>query len=74
MKVSAVYATNDPPKKEHPRKNLDEALMKNYPGKDLHDLDKHNVPVYPGKPDTPAMAALRKGHKPSVTTVTTVKK
>lgn len=73
MKVTPVYST-DPPKKDHPRKFIDEQLMKNYPGKDLHDLDRHNAPVIPGKQDTPAMMALRKGHKPSTVTAPTAKK
>lgn len=70
MRVKATYVGDKPGKpkapNQHPRSELDSMLVKNYPGKNLEDLDTHNVPVIPGKEDTPEMRALRKGHKPSV--------
>lgn len=63
------YFEEDPdpskPGSTSPRSHLDVALMKNYPGRALDELDTHMVPVQPGIPDTPAMAALRKGYRPS---------
>ncbi len=50
----------------HPRAGIDARMTKNYPGRNLEDLDTHNVPIDPGKEDTPADRALRKGYKPSV--------
>ncbi len=73
MKVTAAYTVDPSKKKEekkeetsHPRKYIDEQLAKNYPGKNLEELDTHRVPVIPGVEDTPAMAALRRGYKPSM--------
>lgn len=49
-----------------PRFKLDSAMKRNYPGKNIEQLDEHNKPVTPGVSDTPAQRALRKGFKPSM--------
>jgi len=71
MKITAAYTTGvDPTKKkdekQHPRSKVDAQLAKNYPGRKLQELDDHNVPVVPGVPDSPAITAIRRGHKPSI--------
>ncbi len=76
MKVKATYvgdkggkttaATASTTTTSHPRAGIDSRLSKNYPGRNLEDLDTHNVPIDPGKEDSPADRALRKEYKPSV--------
>lgn len=46
----------------NPRDYINQELTKNYPGVDLSLLDQHNKPIIPGRMDTPAQAALRKGY------------
>jgi hypothetical protein len=67
MKVTAAY-TEPAPKKDnskHPRAAIDEQLEKNYPGRNLEELDENLVSVVPGTPDTHEISVLRRLHKPS---------
>ncbi len=68
MKVTAAYTEGPPGKtaaKKHPRADIDDQLEKNYPGRNLEELDENLVSVTPGVQDTHEISVLRRLHKPS---------
>lgn len=54
----------------NPRVAINEELIKNYPGIDISLLDATNKPIIPGRMDTVAQSALRKGYLPTGESIT----
>ena len=47
------------------RESIDQLLLKNYPGKNLQELDEYNVPVTPGTPDSHEISVVRRHQLPT---------